>query len=66
MHPLQHSLPPPVESFTSLVRAYYRKRALRPMMATFRKFLRLGGRPNDRMANAVVRMCLVSVIIRSI
>ena len=52
--------PPPVEAFGALVRGYYRRRELRPLLAAFRRFMRAGGRPNRKMANAVVRLCLVS------
>lgn len=50
--------PPPVEAYGALIRGYYRLRDLKPLIAAFRQFLRLGGRPNRKMANAVVRLCL--------
>ena len=53
-------LPPPVEAFGALVRGYYRLRELKPLIVAFRRFLRAGGRPNRKMANAVVRLCLLS------
>ncbi len=52
--------PPPVEAYGALIRGYYRRRELGPLLASFRAFLRMGGRPNRKMSNAVVRMCLVN------
>jgi pentatricopeptide repeat protein len=53
-------LPAPVEAYGALIRGYYRLRQLPPLLVAFRRFMRLGGRPNRRMANAVVRLCLVN------
>lgn len=53
------SLPPPVEAYGALIRGYYKRKELRPLVAAFRKFLSLGGIPNRPMANAVVRLCLL-------
>jgi hypothetical protein len=51
--------PPPVEAYGALIRGYYRLKDLPPLMAAFQKFLRMGGRPNCKMANAVVRLSLL-------
>ena len=37
---------------------YYRLGQLQPLLAAFRRFLRLGGKPHRRMADAVVQLCL--------
>lgn len=52
-------LPPPVEAYGALVKGYYKKKELGPLVAAFRKFLSLGGIPHRSMANAVVRLCLL-------
>ncbi|KAG1672289.1 hypothetical protein FOA52_004304 [Chlamydomonas sp. UWO 241] len=55
-----HGLAPPVPAYAALVKGYYRRRELRPLLVAFRAFLQMGGKPNRKMANAVVRLCLVS------
>ncbi|GAX83758.1 hypothetical protein CEUSTIGMA_g11183.t1 [Chlamydomonas eustigma] len=50
---------PPVEAYGALIRGYYRLKDLPPLVAAFRSFLRMGGKPNRKMANAVVRLSLL-------
>ena len=56
---LSSSLPPPVEAYGALIRGYYKRKELGPLVTAFRKFLSLGGIPHRSMANAVVRLCLL-------
>eukprot|EP00798_Chlamydomonas_sp_ICE-L_P011512 gene11512-34225_t len=51
-------LKPPVESFGALIVGYHRLGQLQPLLTTFRRFLRLGGTPHERMAEVVVKACL--------
>ena len=56
---LSCGLPPPVEAYGALIKGYYKRKELKPLVAAFRKFLSLGGIPHRAMANAVVRLCLL-------
>lgn len=56
---LSSGLPPPVEAYGALIKAYFRRKELGPLVTAFREFLSLGGIPHRSMANAVVRLCLL-------
>lgn len=54
------SVRPPVGAFGALISGYQSQGELRRLLATYRRFLGLGGLPHTRMLNMVVRSCLAA------